>query len=98
MANVVLAERTRSTRAIITLRFLRNTMKYCQERDWRVDTGDGFPHQEQSRRALEHFLETGHTVDSRDSFGRLPRRPISGRLEVLTPVPSEETPFDTSTK
>jgi predicted small metal-binding protein len=38
--------------------------KYCLECDWRASTDDGDTEQEVSRKAIEHFVETGHTVDS----------------------------------
>ncbi|AGB39493.1 hypothetical protein [Natronococcus occultus] len=38
--------------------------KYCLECDWEASTGDDDSEQDVSRKAIEHFVETGHTVDS----------------------------------
>jgi len=37
---------------------------YCLECDWQVSTADGHTETEVSEKAIEHFVETGHTVDS----------------------------------
>lgn len=49
-------------------------MKYCHECDWAVSAADGLTEHEQSKEALEHFVETGHPIDSTDSLVR-PRSP-----------------------
>ncbi|WP_165874934.1 hypothetical protein [Natrarchaeobius oligotrophus] len=46
--------------------------KYCLECHWHVSTTDGYTEREVSKRAIEHFVETGHTVDSL----RLPPPPV----------------------
>lgn len=38
--------------------------KYCLECDWQASTVDGDGESEVSKRAIEHFVETGHTVES----------------------------------
>ncbi|MFC6717714.1 hypothetical protein ACFQGT_08745 [Natrialbaceae archaeon GCM10025810] len=38
--------------------------KYCLECDWHASTSDGLAEPEVSKRAIEHFVETGHTVES----------------------------------
>ena len=38
--------------------------KYCLECDWRASTEEGYTESEVSKEAIEHFVETGHTVDS----------------------------------
>jgi predicted small metal-binding protein len=38
--------------------------KYCLECDWKASTEDGYSDAEVSKKAIEHFVETGHTVDS----------------------------------
>lgn len=38
--------------------------KYCLECDWNVSTEDGYTERELSKKAIEHFIETGHPVDS----------------------------------
>ncbi|RKD97934.1 hypothetical protein [Halopiger aswanensis] len=45
-------------------------MKFCHTCDWFVDETDGATEQERSRLALEHFVETGHSIDSSGSVGR----------------------------
>ena len=44
-------------------------MKFCHNCDWFVDAADG-TERERSRLAVEHFVETGHSIDSSDSVGR----------------------------
>ncbi len=39
-------------------------IKYCLECDWQRSTTDGDTEQEISEAAIEHFVETGHTVES----------------------------------
>ncbi|WP_187432919.1 hypothetical protein [Natronococcus pandeyae] len=38
--------------------------KYCLDCDWQLSTADGYTEEEVSKQAIEHFVETGHTVDS----------------------------------
>lgn len=38
--------------------------KYCLECDWHASTEEGFTPEEVSKHAIDHFVETGHTVDS----------------------------------
>ncbi len=38
--------------------------KYCLQCEWQVSTTDGYTKKEVSEKAIEHFVETGHTVDS----------------------------------
>ncbi|ELZ18508.1 hypothetical protein C477_10593 [Haloterrigena salina JCM 13891] len=47
-------------------------MKYCLECDWVADPGSETDalDDERSKAALEHFVETGHSIDSSDSVGR----------------------------
>lgn len=45
-------------------------MKFCHNCDWFAAVEDGTTERERSRLALEHFLETGHSIDSSDSVGR----------------------------
>ncbi|MDJ1432256.1 hypothetical protein [Halostagnicola sp. A-GB9-2] len=42
-------------------------MKYCHNCEWAVHETDGYTAQERKEQALEHHIETGHTVDSSDS-------------------------------
>ncbi|WP_049927655.1 hypothetical protein [Halopiger goleimassiliensis] len=43
-------------------------MKYCLHCDWFADATTS--ERDPSRLALEHFVETGHTIDTSDSVGR----------------------------
>ncbi|QSW99691.1 hypothetical protein [Haloterrigena alkaliphila] len=45
-------------------------MKFCHNCDWFAAVEDGATERERSQQALEHFLETGHSIDSSDSVGR----------------------------
>lgn len=38
--------------------------KYCLECNWQASTVEGHTEQEVSERAIEHFVETGHAVES----------------------------------
>jgi len=38
--------------------------KYCLECDWQISTDDGYTGSGGLEKAIEHFVETGHTVDS----------------------------------
>ncbi|GAB3665889.1 hypothetical protein [Halopiger aswanensis] len=38
--------------------------KYCLECEWQISTSEGYSEKEVSEKAIEHFVETGHTVDS----------------------------------
>ncbi|WP_247002071.1 hypothetical protein [Halosolutus gelatinilyticus] len=42
-------------------------MKFCHNCDW---FADGDTERERSKLALDHFVETGHSIDSSDSVGR----------------------------
>ena len=56
-------------------------MKYCHDCDWFAAAEDG-TERERSRLALEHFLETGHAIDSSDSVGRPTTPSICGAFLV----------------
>ncbi|WP_436344675.1 hypothetical protein [Natronorubrum sp. FCH18a] len=45
-------------------------MKYCNNCDWFAGRESGTTERERSQLALEHFAETGHSIDSSDSVGR----------------------------
>jgi predicted small metal-binding protein len=38
--------------------------KYCLECDWQATADEGYTKAEVSKRAIEHFVKTGHAVDS----------------------------------
>lgn len=45
-------------------------MKFCHTCDWFASSEDGATERERSKLALEHFVDTGHSIDSSDSVGR----------------------------
>jgi hypothetical protein len=49
---------------VIDYQLDRPMRKYCLECDWQISTDDGYTEAEVSEKAIEHFVETGHTVDS----------------------------------
>lgn len=42
-------------------------MKYCHGCEWFVSAAEGYTKDERSRMAIEHFIETGHAIDTADS-------------------------------
>ncbi|WP_169330815.1 hypothetical protein [Natronobacterium gregoryi] len=38
--------------------------KYCLQCGWHATTAEGYTEREVSQEAIEHFVETGHPVDS----------------------------------
>ncbi|WIV66832.1 hypothetical protein [Natrialbaceae archaeon AArc-T1-2] len=42
----------------------RSVRKYCLECGWSVSLDDADSIEDVSRRTLEHFVETGHTIES----------------------------------
>lgn len=44
-------------------------MKFCHACDW-FAAEDGTTERERSRLAVDHFVETGHSIDSSESVGR----------------------------
>ncbi|AHG01897.1 hypothetical protein HALLA_00970 (plasmid) [Halostagnicola larsenii XH-48] len=42
-------------------------MKYCLHCDWYTSKTDGRDRDNQSRKALDHFLDTGHSIETVDS-------------------------------
>lgn len=55
-------------------------MKVCHTCDWVADVGDAATERERSRLALEHFVETGHAIESSDGVGRPAIPPICETL------------------
>lgn len=39
-------------------------MKYCLQCDWHVSSTDDLETTTQSRKAIDHFVETGHAIES----------------------------------
>lgn len=56
-------------------------MKYCLECDWRTSPTGEPSARARSRNAIEHHVETGHTIDS--SGGVVPPRLPDVPVEVL---------------
>ena len=42
-------------------------MKYCLHCDWYTSEIDGRNRDDQSRKALDHFVDTGHPIETVDS-------------------------------
>lgn len=57
-------------------------MKYCHRCGWSVSADDGLTRADRSQKALEHYLETGHTIDSTDSETRPDSTPAAGDILV----------------
>jgi len=38
--------------------------KYCLECGWNLSTAEGYTEREVSERAIDHFVATGHAIDS----------------------------------
>lgn len=62
-------------------------MKYCLNCDWRVASADEPDDATRSRRAIDHHVETGHTVDSSDGVvpPRIPDVPDTVLVRDLVP-------------
>lgn len=43
---------------------------YCLECDWNASTEDGYTGAQLSQRTIDHFVETGHSVESDDQSNR----------------------------
>ncbi|RQG91781.1 hypothetical protein EA473_18435 [Natrarchaeobius chitinivorans] len=42
-------------------------MKYCLHCDWYTSEIDGTDQDDQSRKAVNHFVDTGHSIDTVDT-------------------------------
>lgn len=63
-------------------------MKYCHTCDWSVSAGDGTKH-ERSREAIDHFVETGHPIDSTESPFQPRSPPAPGKILRRTLLETE---------
>lgn len=45
-------------------------MKYCHNCEWFASVEDGLTERDRSKLAVDHFVETGHSIDSTESLGR----------------------------
>ncbi|ELZ18899.1 hypothetical protein C478_00415 [Natrinema thermotolerans DSM 11552] len=45
-------------------------MKYCLDCDWHATAADDPDQRDRSRAAIDHYVETGHTIDSSESLVR----------------------------
>lgn len=65
-------------------------MKYCLDCDWNLSATDEPSDRDRSRRAIDHHVETGHTIDSSD--GVVPPRIPDVATDVLVRdlVPSSD--------
>ncbi|WP_226480541.1 hypothetical protein [Natrinema amylolyticum] len=65
-------------------------MKYCLDCDWSETAADEPSQRSRSRAAIEHHVETGHTIDSSESIVRPTVPDVSGTVLVRDLVPSNE--------
>lgn len=50
----------------------RSPEKYCLDCPWSLSAAEADSVEELSRRTLEHFVETGHTIESTDGLSLAP--------------------------
>ena len=62
-------------------------MKYCLHCDWHTSETDEPSERARSRAAVEHHVETGHTIDSKDGVvpPRVPDVPTEIFVDDLLP-------------
>ncbi|MFC4543386.1 hypothetical protein ACFO5R_15760 [Halosolutus amylolyticus] len=65
-------------------------MKFCHDCDWFAAVEDAATERERSKLALEHFVETGHSIDTSDSLGRPMPPAICTELLVHELVPAAD--------
>ncbi|APW98052.1 hypothetical protein CHINAEXTREME_09765 [Halobiforma lacisalsi AJ5] len=65
-------------------------MKVCLACDWFASADDGATETERSRLAVEHFVETGHAIDTRESAGRPTPPSVCAELLVRELSPSAD--------
>ncbi|WP_222916893.1 hypothetical protein [Natrinema sp. SYSU A 869] len=65
-------------------------MKYCLDCDWSETTANEPSQQDRSQAAIEHHVETGHTIDSRESEIPPLTPDIAGDVFVRDLVPSSD--------
>ena len=69
-------------------------MKYCLDCEWFAAVEDGGTERERSRLALEHFVETGHAIDTSDSLCKPTPPPVCRDLLVCDLARSLEDSSD----
>ncbi|WP_265108121.1 hypothetical protein [Halosolutus halophilus] len=65
-------------------------MKFCHDCDWFAAVEEGTTERERSKLALEHFVETGHSIDSSESVGRPMPPAICEELLLRELLPSPD--------
>ena len=65
-------------------------MKYCLDCDWSVTAADDSSQRNRSRAAIDHYVETGHTIDSSESVIRPTTPAVDGEIFVRDLVPSSD--------
>ncbi|ELY80428.1 hypothetical protein [Natrinema gari] len=65
-------------------------MKYCLDCDWSQSAVDDPSQQSRSRAAINHHVETGHTIDSSDGTVRPTVPAVSGVLLVRDLGPASD--------
>ncbi|MBZ6495449.1 hypothetical protein [Natrinema longum] len=65
-------------------------MKYCLDCDWSLNAVDEPSRGDRSRAAIEHHVETGHTIDSSESTVRPTTPGVAGPVFVRELLPSRD--------
>lgn len=65
-------------------------MKYCLDCDWSLNGADEPSQRDRSRAAIDHHVETGHTIDSTESIVRPTTPDVPGEVFVRDLIPSSD--------
>ncbi|QLK27455.1 hypothetical protein HYG81_07605 [Natrinema zhouii] len=65
-------------------------MKYCLDCDWHLNAATEPSQHARSQAAINHYVETGHTIDSSESIVRPATPNLAGELFVRDLVPSSD--------
>ncbi|SER18520.1 hypothetical protein [Natrinema salaciae] len=65
-------------------------MKYCLDCDWSQNAADEPSQRNRSQAAIDHHVETGHTIDSTESLVRPMTPDVDGEVFVRDLVPSRD--------
>ncbi|ELY67931.1 hypothetical protein [Natrinema versiforme] len=65
-------------------------MKYCLDCDWSLNAADEPSQRDRSQAAIDHHVETGHTIDSSESIVRPTAPDVPGSVLVRDLVPSSD--------
>lgn len=65
-------------------------MKYCLDCDWSLNAADEPSQRDRSQAAIDHHVDTGHTIDSSESIVRPATPDVPGEILVRDLVPSSD--------